>query len=548
MMRWIRTLLLALVLLGCTEPRVTVGDGVLVIAKDQTASWVRNFNPLLPVGTSRYPSQGGIYEPLLIYNTLEGEYRPWLATSYAFADDALSLTFVVREGVSWSDGQPFTADDVAFTFELLRKHKALDLQGVWGFVESVRAQAGQVVYRFQRPFVVGLFFLAHQPIVPRHIWKDVDNPVTFANPTPVATGPFTEVASFKHQVYELGKNPNYWQPGLPKVERLRFPAFPSNDQSNIALINDEVDWAGTFVPAIDRIYVGTDPEHHGYWFPLVNGTVMLYPNHARPPFDDVRVRKAISLAIDRERLVRVAMYNYTRPANSTGLSDAYKGWHDEQAKAADWVDFDLARANRILDEAGYQRRGDTRVTPGGEPMNYRLGVVTGWSDWVRAAQLISHALAEVGIRASVDTSDFAAWFQRLRRGEFDLSLGWTIEGPTPHTFYRHLMAGDTLRAVGEGADNNWHRFKHGGVDALLRDFEKSDDRATQQVAATELQRAFAREAPTIPLFFNPSWGEYNSKRFVGFPTAGSPASKLTPNDLPECLLTLLALEPRKSGH
>ena len=117
-------------------------------------------------------------------------------------------------------------------------------------------------FRFKRVFIPGADDIAAQQIVPEHVWAGLADPVTFPNEHPVGTGPFTEVLTFRSQVFELGRNPHYWQPGRPAVKALRMPALPGNDAANLALIFDEVDWAGNFVPAIDRVYVRRRPEAH----------------------------------------------------------------------------------------------------------------------------------------------------------------------------------------------------------------------------------------------------------------------------------------------
>ena len=403
--------------------------------------------------------------------------------------------------------------------------------------------------RFQRVFIPGFGDIASQQIVPEHIWREVEDPVTFANETPVGTGPFTEVRFFRNQVWELGRNPRYWQEGLPKVEAIRFPAYPSNDRANLALVFDEVDWAGNFVPAIDRVFVERDPESHGYWFPLTGSTIFLYANTTRSPFDDIRVRKALSLGIDRQLLVDVAAYRYTRPADATGLSDAYTAWHD--ASVADeyqWVRFDQAAANALLDDCGFERGEDGwRRLPDGSVMRYKIETVVGWSDWVRAAQVIARGLREVGIDASVGTKDFGAWFQSVQGGDFDLSMGWSFEGPTPYNFYRWLMASDTVRPLGENARGNWHRYASASADRALEAFERASDPEEQRRLATELQRTFASEAPAIPLYPNPSWAEFNTSRFEGFPTPENPYADPSPNkfDRGEILLVLTNLRPAR---
>lgn len=538
-------LVLLVVALGCTDPVPPRTHGVLVVSQEQQAAWIRNFNPFLAPGLSRYPTRDGVYEPLLIWNTMRGEYVPWLATAWTWRDDARTLEMTVRDGVRFSDGAPFTAADVEFTFELLGRHRELDLEGVWSFLAAVEARGPRtVVFRFTRPFAPGLYYVGHTPIVPAHIWRDIANPVAFANPTPIATGPFTQVDVFESQVYQLGRNPNYWQ-GAPAVTALRFPAYSSNEQANLALISGEVDWAGNFVPAIDRVFVGADREHHHYWFPRVDGTIVLYANTKQPPLDDVRVRKALSLAIDRELLVDVAMYGHTRPSDASGLDDGLVSWRDPRATAdEDWGRHDPNAASKLLDAAGCTRGRDGLRSCNGIRLEVTLQTVAGWSDWVRAAQVIARDLARIGVAARVRTHDFTAWFDRLQRGDYALSLGWTESGPTPYPFYRGLMSSEAVRPVGTASARNWNRFGDPQADAALTAFEHSLDPVQQRRLAGAMTKRFAETAPVIPLFPSPSWAEYSTVRFVGFPSADDPYARPTPNRQPECLLVLTKLRPR----
>jgi peptide/nickel transport system substrate-binding protein len=505
--------------------------GVLTVSVEQVSSFTRNFNPLSPAAVPRWPTIAGVYEPLLVFNSVKGEYVPWLASAYEWLDGGRVLRFHIRHGVRWSDGQPFTARDVAFTFELIRRVPAIDRSGIFTFVSSVAAHGDVVDFQFPKVFLPGLYEIAPQPIVPEHIWKDVKDPLTWPNENPVATGPFTEVRVFENQVFVLGRNPHYWQEGKPKVEALRFPAYPSNERANLALVFDEADWAANFVPAIDRVYTARDPEHHKHWFPLTGSTVFLYANTQRKPFDDEGVRKGLSLAIDRELLVQVADYGYTRPADATGLSDAYARWRNPRIAAqAGWVRHDPARARALL-------------APLRRPVE--ILSVAGWSDWVRAAQVIARNLKEAGVPAVVRTYDFAAWYQRVEEGDFDLSIGWSMEGPTPYTFYRWQMSSATKRELGQPAVANWHRYASPRADAALAAFEREPDVERQRALIDELQRVFADEAPAIPLYPNPSWAEYNTRRFRHFPSASDPYADGSPNkwDQRECLITLTSIEP-----
>jgi len=534
---------------GCARHRAPAAQGVLVVSQEQQSSWVRNFNPLTTATSARWPTLAGIYEPLFVFNSVKTEVVPWLAVAREWRNDNRVLRITTRDSVLWSDGTPFTAKDVAFTFDLLRRFRALDRRGVWGFLEGVRAiDARTVDFQFQRVFIPGFDEIAAQQIVPEHAWRDVADPVAYPNETPVATGPFTEVRVFRNQVYEIGRNPHYWQHGRPFFEALRFPAYPSNDRANLALVFNEVDWAGNFIPAVDRVFVSRQPASHHYWFPLTGSTIFLYVNTTRPPFDDVRVRKAISMAIDRDLVNDVALYRYSRPSDATGLSDGYAAWHDDTVAAhGDWVRHQPAEAARMLDEAGYRLNADgVRCLLDGTPWRYEILCVSGWSDWVRASQVIARGLGEIGIQASVRTNDFSAWFQRVQEGNFDLSLGWSFEGPTPYLFYRWLMSSATVKPVGEVAAGNWHRYGSPAADSALTAFEREPDPAAQGRISDRMQQIFSAEAPAIPLYPNPSWAEYNTERFSGFPSAQDAYADPSPNkfDRGECLLVLTSLRPR----
>jgi peptide/nickel transport system substrate-binding protein len=533
---------------SCGPRRAGVEAGALVIEeRQQTASFTRNFNPFVEAGDVRWPARRSMYEPLLVFNPMTGEYVNWLAERYTWLDDGKRLRFDLRRNVRWSDGAPFTATDVVFTFELAKKFPALDARGLWSFVAAVSARDDPTVeFALQRVYVPGLFYIGQQALVPKHRWQSIADPVAYANPDPVGTGPFTEVVSFETQSYQIGRNPYYWQPGKPAVPAIRFLALPSNDQSLVAILRGEIDWAGSFMPAVQRIYVDRAPEHNHFWFPSVDGTVMLYANTTKAPLDDARVRKALSMAIDRSLLVKVAMYDYTRPSDATGLSDAYTRFRSDAALArGTWTAHDPEAAGRLLDEAGLRPGPDgIRRMADGRRLTLGIGVPAGWSDWVRAAQVAARGMRAIGVDASVETSDFNAWFERLQQGTFELSLGWTEVNPTPYGVYRHLMSSETKRPVGEAAAENWHRFALPEADALLARIETTTDPAEEMALTEQAQLLFVDHAPAIPLFPGPLWGEYSTRRFVGFPDADNPYAPLSPHAQPQPLLVLTELKPR----
>ncbi len=533
---------------------VQAQEDYVTVSSQQQATWTRNFNPF--AADNRFPTNNGVHEPSMIYNTVKGELVPWLATDYAWSNGDKTLTLTYREGVEWSDGKPFTAKDVAFTFNLLKNTAGLAgpatgaMFGDNAYIASVEAPNDTtVVFNFGRVFSPGLYDIVHQNIVPEHVWQAVEDPATFLNENPVGTGPFTEVTQFQNQIYAVGKNPNYWQEGKPYIAGMRFPAYPGNDAANLATINGENDWAGNFIPDIERTYVSRNPDNFGYWFPPTGATVMLYLNTTEAPFDSAEVRKAISMAINREQVVTVAMYNYTKPADVTGLSEAYPSFKVEEPSSlveADWTQYDVAKANEMLDAAGLTMGpGNVRTTADGAPLSFDINVVSGWSDWVSAVNIIAQNLKAVGINASVKTYDFSAWFDRVQKGEFTASIGWSAGGATPFNYYRGQMSELSLQPVGEDAGENWHRFVSKEADELLGQFVSTSDPAAQQEIATQLQEVFAEAAPALPLFPGPQWYEYNTTNFTDFPTEEDPYVIASPfNGVPEALLVMTTIKPK----
>jgi peptide/nickel transport system substrate-binding protein len=543
------TLAFVLTTPACAPHREDLPPGTIAVMEaEQTAAFVRNFNPLLEAGAVRWPTRRAMYEPLLIWNPLLASYVPWLAERWSWSEDRTRLRFVIRPGVRWSDGRPFSARDVAFTFDLLRRFPALDAKGLWPGLRAVTAlDERQVEVQLLRPNAPLIEPIAQQAIVPEHVWKGVSDPVAFANERPVATGPFTEVSFFGGQAYEIARNPHYWQTGRPAVRALRFRAHPANEQAIMALLHGDLDWAGTFLPAIDRVYRGRDPQHNHYWFPLLDSTVFLYANTARPPFDDVRVRKAISMGIDRGRIADIPMHGYTRPADGTGLSDAYARYRDPAAVAAGtWVKFDPGAAGGLLDQAGFNRRDSSgrRLDAGGRPLAFTLEAPAGFSDWIAAAQIAARSLRQLGVELTIRTAEYNAWFDRLQRGDFQLSMAWSDLWTTPHGFYRPLLSRRLVQPLGVAAAENWHRFGLPEADALFDAVEATVDPAEERRLVNRLQHLFVTHAPAIPLFPGPLWGEFSTRRATGFPDQQNPYAPLSPNiDGPQPLLVLTRLEP-----
>ncbi|MFT4229210.1 MAG: ABC transporter substrate-binding protein [Microbacterium sp.] len=532
----------ALLLGGCTASEGGDDSGsstaMLTIPRENSPTFTENFNPFAPTSA---PMKEAIYESMLIYNPAAGNTVPWLAESWDTSEDGLTYTFHLREGVKWSDGEPFVAQDVVTTFALQREVYS----DSFSYVDTVTAVDDLTVeFAFNETFSPALFEIGQQIILPDHIWSAEDEPAEFENKTPVGTGPYTEVANFGAQSFDLLPNPNYWQPDKQKIAGIRMLAFADNTAANLAAINGDVDWAYQYIPDVQTAFVDRDPEHRVYWFPPTGSMINWQLNTTKEMFSDPDVRKALSMAVDREQVVKVGMTDYTVPADCTGLSGSYDSWRDASiADSCTWTVRDLDGAAELLDAAGYTLGADgTRTTPDGEPFAFEISVGAGSSDWLSVANIIAQNLADIGVTATVDAPDWAAVVAGYETGDFDTGIVWSDNAATPWHYYRMMMGSDTVKPVGEQTFSNYHRFSDSRADDLLDQFAATADETEQHDIVNQLQAIYDEDAPAVPLFPGPEWGAYTDVHFTGWPTEDNPYATLSERS-PTTVLVLTSLEP-----
>ncbi|WP_309116564.1 ABC transporter substrate-binding protein [Saccharothrix sp.] len=548
--RWLRPTLIAitataaLVLSACSagsgaSAGDTSGNQLLTIPREDLATFTRNFNPLSPQAAPM--TKEAVYEPLLVHSMADAKDTPWLATKWDQSQDGRSLTFTLREGVKWSDGKPLVAEDVVYTFELRKK-----VLGGLEYLDKVTAvDERTVTFSFTKPFSPALFEIGGQSIMPKHVWSAVEDPAKFTNPDPVATGPYTKVEKFQAQSYELHRNPGYWQPGKQQIAGIRMLAFSGNDSANLAFTNGEVDWTQSFIPDIEKSFVAKDKDHNHYWFPPAGAMINWQLNTTKAPFDDPAVRKALSMAVDRDQITKVAMSGYAEPADCTGLARTYDKWRDKDlAASCTWTKYDADAAAKALDAAGYQESGGKRKLKDGKDFTLDISVGSASSDWISVANIIKQNLAKVGITATVKTPDWAAVINSYEQGTFDTGIVWSNNGATPYEYFRDVMSSGMLKPVGEKATQNYHRYADKRADGLIEAFAAATDERGQREQVDALQELYDEVAPAVPLFTGPEFGAYTDARFTGWPSADNPYATLG-NRNTSTILVLTSLKPVK---
>ncbi|HZS79686.1 MAG TPA: ABC transporter substrate-binding protein [Ktedonobacteraceae bacterium] len=527
---------------GNANPSSTSKSSVLTIVPSPKGDFTNGFSPYS--SSVNYGSQGLIYETLLFFDRMNGNITPWLAQSYDFSNGAKTVTFHLRSGVTWSDGQPFTSADVVFTLNMLKQYPAADGNGLWQYLQSVQAPDNNtVVVNLKKAYVPLLWYLAGQTwIVSKHEYASAGDPTKFADDNPIGTGPFV-LNSFSPQLIDLKKNPHYWQPGVPVVSEVRYPAFDSNTSAELLLARGDVDWTGLYTPNIQQTYIAKDPAHNHYWFPSRN-VVMLYLNTAKYPFNQLAVRQAISSAIDRQKLYQVAESGYAPVAHPTSLVlPADQSSLDPTYAKASFT-LDTAKSAQLLASAGFTKGSDgIYVDKTGKRLSFTIDVVTGWTDWVTQAQIIASNLKAVGIDATANPVSFNSYFSALQMGNYDTAISWTNPGPTPFYLYNSLLNSVDSAPIGQQASSNFERWMDPNTDKLLAQYATTTDPQVQQQALYGLQQIMVEQIPSIPLVFGPTWNEYSTRNFTGWPTANNAYASPGPFDFPDAEVVILHLKP-----
>ncbi len=519
--------------------------GVLSISNEQGGLWTCGFNPFNPAVNTT--SVGFVYEPLVFVNALKsGSTTPWLATKYDWSADTKTLTFTIRDGVKWSDGQPMTAADVAYTFNLLKQKPGLDLNSVWSVLTSVTQQgANQVVMTFSGPAVPYFYYIADQVgIVPQHIWsKLTGDPGTYVDADPIGTGPYM-VKPCSPQNITYVRNPNYWQPGLPKVAKVLYPAYTSNDPANLDLATGKAQWGSQFIPGIDAAYKSKSPDHH-YWFPPVNN-VSVFINQTNSTLSDKVLRQAMAFGIDREKVSKVAEYGYEPAANQSGIvSPTYSSWLDKAQASQYGYTFDAAKAQSMLDAAGYKKGSDgIYVSPSGKRLSFSMINIGDYSDWVASAREVAVDLKQVGIEVKAENLSSDDYDSRLYNGKYDLAYGSESAGPAPFYEFRQWLYSKNSAPIGQQASTNWERYSSPATDALIEQYGATTDQAKQQTIMNQLQTVMLEDVPLIPITEGVDWYQYDTKSFSGWVTQDDPYAQPSAYSVPDVEVLLLHLTPK----
>lgn len=445
----------------------------------------------------------GLIYALFLFDTLlwkdaTGDVIPWLAESWTVSDDGTTWRFVLRDGVRWADGQPLTADDVAFTFQYITTGPGADTPAFHvrdaGVVQSATAVDDRtVVLQLSRPFAPFAQAIAGRvPIIPRHIWEGVTDPAQLRGPdATMGSGPYhLDEADPATGSYLFTARDDYFL-GPPVVKRLEF--IPVDDEF-AALQRGELDAASSLTDAVpDEVLDRLDPQRFGRLQAPGEWNMALHINLARGfPYDDVRFRHALAYAIDRQDMVDRLLFGRGVPGPTGMLAPE----HPYSVEGLPEYRYDPAQAAALLDELGLiDRDGDgSRDLPDGTPFRPSLMMSARFGD--RDGKLVQEYLRRVGLTVELRLLDRAAADDAAAQGEYELALvGYGGLGGDPD--YLRFRFSSKVRAKQFNRAYGYHNAR---FDELADEQLVTFDEQRRHELIAEMQRILAEDLPVLPLY------------------------------------------------
>ena len=410
---------------------------------------------------------------------------PTLANG-GISPDGLRYTFRLRKGVTWHDGKPFTAADVAFTHSVL-VNPDVDVRGRVGWNKISRVETTDdhtVIFHFSAVDAPFLDRVATLGMLPRHILGGLGGAEIKTHRwfrAPIGLGPFVfkEWVPGSHLLLE--KNRRYWKPGRPYLDRVIYKIVPDANvllnqletgdvDTRVRLVNEHIEPVKR-LPNVDLVAV-----------PSIIPWV-LWVNHTRAPFDDKRVRVALAHGFDKERLAKTILGGHVTPA--WGLLPPISWAYNPDAPR---YRFDPARARQLLDEAGWKPGPDGVRLRDGKRLSFEIANIGGEQERVQVLSFVQQQWKEIGVEARIRTVDVGQmWGRMLPRRQYEMAYSYSGRLPDPDMSTHYLSP--ELKPT-----TNFAGYANAEVDRLLLAAAGTVDRAKRKAAYRRAQEIVAGDA------------------------------------------------------
>ncbi|MDJ0823930.1 MAG: ABC transporter substrate-binding protein [Rhodobacter sp.] len=526
-------------------------EDTVIFDLDRTIKDPENFNWFTP-GTKRmHGAHQAMWEPLFILNAGTGQLDPWLGESFTPNDSFDVWTLKIRDGVEWSDGEDFNADDVVFTVNLVESNEDIssrEAANVRAQVDAVRKVDDLTVeFTLAKPnprFAVenfGILIFGSMLIMPEHIWAGQD-PATFTFSSPIGTGPYTFTSSATNRAI-WDRNDDWWGAktgfkDLPEPKRLIWLESGGEESRAQLMATNQMDAAQNVTLGTFEGIMVQNPNVIA-WFedlPFSRPEVcarQLEINTTVAPWDNVEMRRALSLLIDREQIVTVAYEGTTQTSETMFVQYEAMAPFIDAVKAAGYglsANADVGAAQALIEAQGWTKGSDGIYAKEGETLAANIHVNSASTEYTRTIDVVVEQLNRAGIQAkAIPVENGVFWGEVLPFGRYELTYSWLSCGSLyePWTSMARYNSRDVV-PVGERSPgfNNTSRWNTPGTAAYTEIVDAMgvlapDDPAVPGMVA-DAYKYLADEVPFIPLVQSTKLLPFNTTYWTGWPTAADP--------------------------
>lgn len=449
-----------------------------------------------------------MYNSLVQYKLTDGQVEvvPDLAVSWESNDELTEYTFKLRNDVLWHDGEPFTAEDVKFTFDsVLDPEVNAQFSGPVSAIDSVEVVDDEtVVFTLQMPFAPFPVMLGYnQAIVPKHLLEsqDLNQPAEFLA-APVGTGPFKFMELSQGSHLRLEANEDYFD-GRPNLDGIIFQVITDGNARVAQVKSGDVDF--TVIDASQVETVANDENLNVVEATQVNYYFLGF-NHDVERLQDARVRRACTMALDRQAIVDRMLQGFGQVASGPthpSLGDFYNDGLEQ-------IPYDPDQAKQLMSEAGWNPGDDgVLVNEAGERFTILLNGPRGYPTLEQLLTYTQQALTEIGVEVTLELDEWSVHLDKYHAGQYDLLNNWWNTPPDPD-LYDHYHS---------ESSSNWWNYSNPDVDELIMQGRQEADHETRVGIYHELQSILAAEAPVIYLYFQTEV-QVRSLRTQGLPEMG----------------------------
>ena len=473
---------------------------------------VDSLSPLISYSQIGYEVFMLIYDSLVTFDE-NLEPVPGLAKKWTVSDDETEWTFVLRDDVKWHDGESFTSSDVKYTYDLLLENELGMYSGYLGGITEVSCPDDYtVVMKTENPKANMLFNSC--PILPEHIWKDVspDEYETWPNENPIGTGAFKFVKFRLGEYLQLAASDDYFN-GRPKIDELVYVLYANTDTLAQSLKLGEIDAAINFstsqlkslqnekgINAISAVALGFTELSFNLWEDA--------QSKANPLLKDASIRHAIEYCINKQKILDVVYSGQGMVGTTLIPPEALYHYNPSEDELRS---YDIAKANQILDEAGYlDHNGDgIREDSNGNALEFILTLRAENSDEVKTGQMIKGSAEEAGMKMNIETVDDGVLIDKIYSGDFDMFIwGWGTD-LDPTTILNVMTTGQ----IGNMSDSNYSNEEYDQLFVKQQTIMNTDERES---VVWEMQKILYEDAPYIILFYDNSLQAVNDEKWTGW--------------------------------